>query len=201
MRRIIMSKDTESRKILVLLGSPRKNGNSAILARQIIKGAESEGAEVETVFLHGMNISPCQSCYACQKPDSTGCAIDDDMQQIYRKIIAADALVVASPVYWFTMSAQTKLLLDRCFGIFAYDKGAFAGKQIVVAMSYGDTDPFTSGCVNALRTFQDAFRYVGARIAGMVYGSALEAGEISSNRDLMQNAEELGKKLAGGKSK
>jgi multimeric flavodoxin WrbA len=194
-----MSKDTESRKILVLLGSPRKNGNSAILAGQIINGAESGGAEVETIFLHGMNIAPCQSCYACQKPDSTGCAIDDDMQKIYQKIIAADALVIASPVYWFTMSAQTKLLIDRCFGIFAYDKGAFAGKQIAVAMSYGDTDPFTSGCVNALRTFQDAFRYVGARIAGMVYGSALEAGEITSNRDLMKDAEELGKKLAGGK--
>lgn len=196
-----MSKDTESRKILVLLGSPRKNGNSAILAGQISRGAESEGAEVETIFLHGMNIAPCQSCYTCQKPDSTGCAIDDDMQLIYRKIIAADALVIASPVYWFTMSAQTKLLIDRCFGIFAYDKGAFAGKQVAVAMSYGDTDPFTSGCVNALRTFQDAFRYVGARIAGMVYGSALEAGKITTNKPLMQEAEELGKKLAHGKKK
>jgi multimeric flavodoxin WrbA len=185
-----------SRKILVLLGSPRKKGNSAVLAEQIITGAESVGAEVETVFLHEKEIAPCQSCYACQTRDSEGCAIDDDMQSIFLKLITADTWVIASPVYWFNMSAQTKLFMDRCFALSAYQKNAFAGKRIAIAMSYGDTDPFTSGCINALRTFQDAFRYVGAKIVGMVYGSAMESGEISSNTDLMKNAEELGKKLA-----
>jgi hypothetical protein len=62
-------------------------------------------------------------------------------------------------------------------------------------MSYGDADPFASGCVNALRTFQDAFRYTGAKIVGMVYGSALGAGEIRANESLMKAAGELGKKL------
>jgi multimeric flavodoxin WrbA len=185
-----------SRKILVLLGSPRKKGNSAVLAEQIITGAESVGAEVETVFLHEKEIAPCQSCYACQTRDSEGCAIDDDMQSIFLKLITADTWVIASPVYWCNMSAQTKLFMDRCFALSAYQKNAFAGKRIAIAMSYGDTDPFTSGCINALRTFQDAFRYVGAKIVGMVYGSAMESGEISSNTDLMKNAEELGKKLA-----
>ena len=64
-------------------------------------------------------------------------------------------------------------------------------------MSYGDTDPFNSGCVNALRTFQDAFNYVGAKIIGMVYGSADAPGEIKSNTELMVQTENLGKKLAG----
>ncbi|MCP4667321.1 MAG: flavodoxin family protein, partial [Deltaproteobacteria bacterium] len=154
------------------------------------------GAQVEKVFLHGMEIAPCQSCYACQKRDSKGCAIDDDMQGIFQKLIEHDAWVIASPVYWFNMSAQTKLFMDRCFALPAYKKTAFSGKRIAIAMSYGDTDPFTSGCINALRCFQDAFRYVGARIAGMVYGSAMEAGEIQSNKALLQAAEELGKKLA-----
>ncbi|MBU0653283.1 MAG: flavodoxin family protein, partial [Proteobacteria bacterium] len=71
-----------------------------------------------------------------------------------------------------------------------------AGKRIAIAMSYGDADPFASGCVNALRTFQDAFRYTGAKIVGMVYGSAFGAGEICANESLMKEAEELGKKLA-----
>lgn len=190
-----MAKKKEPTKVLVLLGSPREKGNSAILAEQITKGAESGGAEVETIFLHGVSIAPCQSCYACQKPDSEGCAIDDDMQPIYHKLIQADAWVIASPVYWFNMSAQTKLFLDRCFGLPAYKKDAFAGKRIAIAMSYGDTDPFTSGCVNALRTFQDAFRYVGAKTVGMVYGSANEAGEIKSDRALLQRAHEIGRKL------
>ncbi len=186
----------EPRSVLVLLSSPRKKGNSATLAEHIAKGAESVGANVEEIFLHGMQIGACQSCYTCQKPDSKGCAIDDDMQSIYPKLIKADSWVIASPVYWFTMSAQAKLFLDRCFALPAYDKNAFVGKRIAIAMSYGDTDPFTSGCVNALRTFQDAFRYVGAKIVGIVYGSATEAGEIKSNTELMQQAEELGKKLA-----
>lgn len=190
-----MTKESKPEKVLVLLGSPRKKGNSATLAEQIRKGAESQGAEVETVFLHTQNIAPCQSCYACQKPESEGCAIDDGMQPVYPKLIDSSAWVIATPVYWFTMSAQMKLFMDRCFALPAYSKNAFKGKRIAVAMSYGDTDPFSSGCVNALRTFQDAFRYVGAKIVGMVYGSALDAGEIKSNTELMKSAEELGQKL------
>jgi multimeric flavodoxin WrbA len=186
----------EPRKILVLFSSPRKKGNSAALANQIIKGSASEGANVEAVFLNGMNISPCQACYACQKKDSKGCAIDDDMQSIYPKLVEYDTWVIASPVYWFTMSAQAKLFMDRCFALLAYANNPFAGKRIAIAMSYGDTDPFNSGCVNALRAFQDSFNYVGANIIGMVYGSANEAGEITSNANLMQQAESLGKKLA-----
>ena len=185
----------EVKKVVVLLGSPRKNGNSAILAAQIAKGAKSAGAKVETIYLQGLNIAPCRSCYACQKKKGRGCAIKDDMQILYPKLLAADAWVIASPVYWFTMSAQTKIFMDRCFALLAYGKDAFAGKRIAIAMTYGDADPFGSGCVNALRTFQDAFHYTGATIAGMVYGSAFGAGEIRSNEFLMKEAEELGKKI------
>ena len=69
-------------------------------------------------------------------------------------------------------------------------------KRIAIAMSYGDSDPFNSGCVNALRSFQDAYRCAGAKIVGMVYGSADEPGEIASNAELMTQAKEIGKKLA-----
>lgn len=184
-----------AKKILVLLGSPRKKGNTAVLANQIIAGTESAGATTEKIFLHGKDISPCQACYACQRPDSKGCAIDDEMQPIFNKLVEADGWVIASPVYWFSMSAQTKLFLDRCFALPAYKKDAFSGKRIAVAMSFGDEDAFISGCVNALRTFQDSARYVGANLVGMVYGSADKPGEIRSNLSLMQQAEALGKKL------
>jgi multimeric flavodoxin WrbA len=117
------------------------------------------------------------------------------MQKIYPKLISADAWVIASPVYWFTMSAQTKIFMDRCYALTAYTENPFVGKRIAIAMSYGDVDPFRSGCVNALRTFQDAYRYAGSKIAGIVYGSATEAGEIASNKELMREAEELGKRL------
>ena len=185
----------EVKKVVVLLGSPRKKGNSAILAAQIARGAKAAGAKVETVFLQGLNIAPCRSCYACQKEKSRGCSIDDAMQSVYPKLLAAEAWVIASPVYWFTVSAQMKLFMDRCFALPAYAKNPFAGKRIAIAMSYGDADPFGSGCVNALRTFQDAFNYAGAKIVGMVYGSAYGAGEIRTNEALMKAAGELGKEL------
>jgi len=191
-----MTEKTDSKKILVILGSPRKKGNSTTLAEKIIKGAAAAGAAVEKVYLHGQKIAPCQACYACRKPDRRGCAIDDDMQVIYQKLLDADGWVIASPVYWFTMSAQTKLFMDRCFALFNTHKDALAGKNIAIAMSYADADPFISGCVNALRTFQDAFAYVGANIVGMVYGSADKPGEIKSNQALMAEAEALGRLLA-----
>ena len=185
----------QTKQVLVILGSPRRKGNSSTLAAQISRGAKSAGAGVETVFLQGLKISPCRGCNTCQKHNSKGCAIKDDMQEIYPKLIKADAWVIASPVYWFTMSAQTKIFVDRCYALTAYAENPFAGKRIAIAMSYGDVDPFKSGCVNALRTFQDAYRYAGSRIVGIVYGSAMKAGEIADNEALMREAEELGKRL------
>jgi len=184
-----------AKKVLVLLGSPRRKGNSAILAEQITKGAKSGKAKVETIYLHGKNIAPCKGCMSCQKKGSKGCSIQDDMQEIYLKLIESDAWVIASPVYWFTMSAQTKIFMDRCFALPAYHKDPFRGKRIAIAMTYGDEDPFTSGCVNALRAFQDAYGYTQSPIVGMVYGSAMDAGQIRSNEKVMQEAFDLGKKL------
>ncbi len=184
-----------AKKVLVLLGSPRRKGNSATLAEQITRGAKSGKARVETIYLHGKDITPCKACMGCQKKGSKGCSIRDEMQEIYLKLIEADAWVIASPVYWFTMSAQTKIFMDRCFALPAYHKDPFRGKRIAIAMTYGDEDSFTSGCVNALRTFQDAYGYTESPIVGMVYGSAMDAGRIRSNEKVMQDAFDLGKKL------
>ncbi len=119
------------------------------------------------------------------------------MQDVYSKIADADALIIASPVYWFSMSAQTKIFMDRCIALYNEDneQSRLYGKTIAIAMTYGDKDAFSSGCINALRTFQDAYRFVGADIAGMVYGSAEKPGEIKDNTELMQEALELGKEL------
>ncbi|MGZ3580151.1 MAG: flavodoxin family protein [Syntrophales bacterium] len=193
-----MTNKNHVKRVLILLGSPRKKGNSAILADRIARGARSAGANVETLFIHGMKIAPCCSCYACQKPNSKGCSINDDMQIVYKKLQESDAWVIASPVYWFAVSAQTKLWMDRSFALLPYAKEAFKDKRIAIAMSYGDSDPFKSGCVNALRAFQDAYAYAEASIVGMVYGSAMDAGEIEKNKSLMKEALELGKRLVSG---
>jgi len=153
-------------RVLVLLGSPRKRGNSALLAEKIASGAKKAGAKIETVYLHGLKILPCESCFYCQKPRSKGCSIEDDMQPLFRKMVEADAWVIASPVYWFNMSAQTKLWMDRTLALSAYMKEPFTGKRIAIAMSYGGEDPFDSGCINALRTFQDRLPLRGGQDRG-----------------------------------
>lgn len=192
-----MENGLKANKVLVLLGSPRKTGNSATLVQSLIKGAEEAGAEVETVYLNGHDIKTCQSCYVCQKPDATKCAVDDDMQKIFPKLVEADAWVFATPVYWFSFSAQTKLLMDRLFALGAYTAVPFRDKRIAIVMTYGGNDVFSSGCVNALRTFQDAFTYCRAKMVGMVYGTARTTEDITSNTALMQEAEQLGRRLVG----
>ena len=185
-------------KIVVLLGSPRKKGNSATLAQQVISGAEAEGAQVESFFLHGMNIQPCNACDACLKTTEPDCIVDDDMQMLYPKLRQADAIVLASPIYWFTVSAQAKLFMDRCYAFEGPGRNLLADKRFAYVLTYGDSDPFNSGAVNALRTFQDGMRYIGAEIAGTVYGSASKPGEIARNEALMDKAFRLGQRLAAG---
>jgi multimeric flavodoxin WrbA len=105
--------------------------------------------------------------------------------------------VIASPVYWFTVSAQTKLFMDRLYALAGGSpwRHALEGKKIGIVLTYGDTDPFNSGAVNALRTFQDAFNYIGAEIVGMVYGSADNAGDILNHQNVVADAKLLGEKI------
>ncbi len=184
-----------SNRVLVFLGSPRKRANSTLLADRIAAGAQAAGAQVETFALQGMDIRPCRGCDGCHRPNNRGCVIDDDMQGLYPKLRQADALVVASPIYWFTVSAQTKLLMDRWYALEGPQGSALRGKRIAIALTYGDSDLFTSGAINALRTFQDAFRYVGAEIVGAVYGTASKEGEIAGNQALLERAYRLGQQL------
>jgi multimeric flavodoxin WrbA len=186
------------KKILVVLGSPRKEGNSSILAAQAIKGARETGAQVTVFHLNEMAISPCQACNGCRLDPESDCVVQDDMQTLYPELRDSDALLIASPVYWFAASAQIKLFMDRCYALGTDRYKALKGKKIGIILTYGGDDAFDSGAVNAMRSFQDAFHYIGSEIVGMVHGTAFEAGEVRKNRDLMDRAYELGAKLAEG---
>jgi multimeric flavodoxin WrbA len=184
-----------SKKVLILKGSPRKNGNSSVLADQVALGAQVLGAEVESFRVHEMNIQPCDACDSCQETNGV-CVIGDDMQMLYPKIQQADTLVLASPIYWFTFSAQLKLCIDRWYAFQPIRKEVWSGKNIGIVLTYGDSDPYESGAVNAIYTFQSMFRYLDIEIAGMVYGSASEIGDVEKQPELMQKAYQLGEKLA-----
>jgi multimeric flavodoxin WrbA len=184
-----------NKHILVLKGSPREKGNSAVLADQVAAGARAAGAEVESFILHKMDIRPCDACDVCHETDGV-CIIKDDMQILYPKLRQAEAIVLASPIYWFTISAQLKLCIDRWYALEGSQGNALAGKQIGIVLAYGDTDPYTSGAINAIHTFQDMFRYIQANIAGIVYGTALIEGDAEKQAELMERAYKLGQRLA-----
>jgi multimeric flavodoxin WrbA len=179
--------------VLVFKGSPREKGNSSTLAEQAAAGAKAVGARAESFSLHTMNIHPCDACDVCQE---TGvCVLNDDMQMLYSRMREADAIVIASPVYWFTMSAQTKLFIDRLYGLESAQGNALKGKQFGIILTYGDSDPYTSGAINAIRTYQDMLRYIGATITGIVYGTAMDIGDVLKQPELLENAYKLGQKL------
>ncbi len=184
------------KQILILKSSPRKRANSSLLADQVAAGARDAGAAVESFDLHALDIRPCDACDFCQ--GAAECVINDDMQMLYPKLRAADAIVIASPIYWFTLSGQAKLCIDRWYALQGPDGSALAGKQFGLLLTYGDSDPYTSGAINAIRTFQDMCRYLKAEVAGIIYGSASDAGEIQGQPELLKRAYELGHGLGKG---
>jgi multimeric flavodoxin WrbA len=164
------------------------------LADRVAAGASDAGAQVKSVSLQSMDIRPCDGCDLC-KEKGEFCVIDDDMQSLYPKLIEAHAIVLASPIYWFNCSAQLKLCIDRWYGLWNNQKGAFRGKPIGIVLTYGDTDLYTSGGINAIHTFESMFRFLEAPIIGMVYGSLMDPGDAQKNTGMMQAAYDLGKKL------
>jgi len=182
-------------KVIALMGSPRKNGNCDILTGRVADGIKSMGGEVEICRLHQMNIKPCDGCDICRDDIGTDCIIDDDMQKLYPKLREADALVIASPIYYFSVTAQVKLFMDRCHSLGGPQGYALKGKRIGIVLTYGDPDPFVSGAGNAIGTLRDTYNYIGAEIVGIVHGVAMDPGDISSNSTVMNDAFKLGEKL------
>ncbi|MHA1745949.1 MAG: flavodoxin family protein [Promethearchaeota archaeon] len=187
---------SQSKKVLILLGSPRKKGNTATLAQKCADGAVAAGGEVEQIYLHGLSIKPCSHCNACKgKKSNHQCVIKDDMQTLYLKLQGADAIVLASPVYWFNYSAQLKLVVDRCYTDNFSEGYGMAGKRIGILLAYGDTDLHSSGGINAVRSFEDAFRFIKSEIIGIVHASAYNLGDILKHPKKLDAAFTLGQKL------
>lgn len=101
-----------SKKVLILSSSPRRGGNSDTLCDEFLRGAQEAGHEVEKIFLKDKTIHYCTGCGVCN--EGKPCPQKDDAPEIVRKMVAADVIVLATPVYFYTMSAQMKTLIDRC---------------------------------------------------------------------------------------
>lgn len=184
-----------AKSVLIIKGSPRINGNSVTLANQVFAGAEQAGATVESINIAEMDIRPCDACDVC-KESYAGCIVADDMQSLYPKLIQADVIVLAFPIYFFTINAQMKLFIDRWYALENEQGYLLSGKQLALVFVYGDSDLYTSGGINAIHTFESLSRYIGIEIAGMVYGTADKLGDAENQPELMAKAFRLGEQIA-----
>jgi multimeric flavodoxin WrbA len=185
------------KRMMVVSSSPRKDSNSEILADAVAAAAKKAGADVDKVRLTELKIGFCRGCDACQKSPETPCAQKDDMAGLLQRLRLADAIVLASPIYFFALSGQMKVFLDRTYALGGGgDFSALKGKAAAVVLTYGDADMLTSGALNALGTFRDAFSFLGIRNVGCVQASCSLPGGIRDNARALEEASDLGGKLA-----
>ncbi len=104
-------------KVLGIAGSPRRDGNTDMLLAEVMRGAASQGAEVKTIILNDLKITPCQHCDACLEKGN--CKVQDDMQMVYRELEQADRIVLASPIHFMGVTAQMKAMIDRFQALWA----------------------------------------------------------------------------------
>lgn len=173
-------------KILALIGSPRKGGNTDILVDEILEGAKEGGCEVEKLRLYDIEILPCIDCRGCKKGEHS-CVLKDGMQEIYQKLQDSDLIVFGTPVYWYGPTAKMKLLVDRLRPFIA--SGRLKGKRGILVVP-SEEGP---GCCGPLmEMFRMSFEYLGMEMAGSILASAYERGEVRSHHEEMKRAHDLG---------
>lgn len=176
------------KKVLILSGSPRRGGNSDILCDAFAKGATEVGHEVEKIRVAEKQIGYCRACYACRE---TGvCAIRDDMAELLQKMIDADVLVLASPVYFYSIDAQLKAVIDRTVARWTEVKN----KEFYYIVTAADEEHAAAETTLAcFRGYADCVE--GAREMGVLYGTgAYEKGEINA-LPVTKEAYEMGKRV------
>ena len=182
------------KKVLAVIGSPRKNGNTHVLVSRILEGMSNEGISTETIFLNDLNIKECDGCHVCWK--SERCVKKDDMSNLYNKIIESDAIIFGTPVYWYAPTALMKGFIDR----FVYFNGAKNRKKIknklaVIAIPFEEENEETAAPVVSF--FEKSFDFLGVKLIGkiIVRGVTLR-GEVKDKKEYMEEAYELGRKTA-----
>lgn len=187
-------------KALVILGSPRKEGNTEILAGQVVAGMKEAGAEVELIRLADYRISPCIACGGCEK---TGrCVVQDDMQELYPRIDSADRLVLVSPIYFYGVTAQLKAFIDRCqaqwsrkYLLRQRQQGRVPRIGYLVSAAATKGDKIFDGAVLTAQYGLDAmdFKYGGALLVKGVD----RKGAIGDMPEELERARQFGRKIAG----
>ena len=186
-------------KVIGIAGSPRRGGNTDLLLAEVMKGAASKGAEVKTIILNNLKITPCQHCDACLETGK--CKVKDDMQKIYNELEQADRIVLASPIQFMTVTAQMKAMIDRC-------QALWVRKYQLKVPPLGDRRERKGFFISvggrkianlfepALVTIKTLFRTLDVTYAGeLVFPGIDEKGAITKHPDALRQAFLAGQKL------
>ena len=186
-------------KVLGIMGSPRVGGNSDILLDEALTGAKETGAEVEKIILDKKKIAGCKDCKKCNETGT--CVIKDDMLQIHKKILDADAIIHSVPVYFWSMTSQMKAYLDRCCAFFdaqwRWQKNYYPkmkGKRIGLITVCGDQNVHTADPI--VHSFKSTAEMTNLIWLGAVMTSAADKGDIIKDKTAKRQAWELGRKAA-----
>jgi multimeric flavodoxin WrbA len=174
-------------KILAISGSPREQGNTEILLNEALKGASQAGADVELFSVAGKTIGPCEACMTCRETGK--CRIDDDMQDLYEKMLEADGIIFGTPIYLYAMTAQTKAMMDRSFAL-NHDQTSLANKVggvVVVAASLGLLD--------AMKDIYFYFVSMQMLPANYVAAYGNYKGEVKELSNCLEATRQLGKQM------
>ena len=187
-------------RVLGIAGSPRRGGNTDILLAEVMKGAASRGAEVKTIVLSRLKIAPCQHCDGCLE---TGrCKVKDDMQMVYDELVMADRIVLASPVHFMGVTAQTKAMIDRCQALwvrkYKLELPPLGDRQVErkgLFISVGGTKQ-ANLFEPALATVKSLFKVLDIAYAGeLLFPGVDEKGAIAKNPEALRQAFLAGQKL------
>ncbi|MBP1552668.1 MAG: flavodoxin family protein [Oscillospiraceae bacterium] len=172
-----------SKKIVILNGSPRKNGNTAALTEAFTKGAQNSGNTVTEFFLDNMNIHGCKGCFGGGKNTDSPCVQKDDMDKIYAVYRQADIVVLASPLYYWGISGQLKCAFDRLFAVAECDANYKNPEKECVLVMAAEGDGFEE----TLHWYDNLEKHIGWKSIGKILCSGVMAvGDIKGNEKLTE---------------
>lgn len=187
-------------RLLGIYGSPRRKGNTSLLLKRAIQGAIEAGAEVEEVVLRDLKMSPCLEIYGCKQ---TGrCVIKDDFQEIYDQLLSCHGLILASPVFFYAVSAHTKILMDRCQSLWAKrywvekaPTGKHKARRKGIFISVGATKgkKLFDGALLSIRYFFDALDVELWR--SLLYRGLDFEGDVLQHPEYLEESYRAGKEL------
>jgi len=176
-------------KVLGLVGSPRKGGNTDLLVSAVLYGAGASNHEIEKLFLYDLEISPCIDCRGCKKR-ACQCVLKDGMKQLYQKLEDADVLIFGTPLYWYGPTAKMKLFIDRLRPYIASKKLKDKKALLVVPSEEG-----AKACHNLVRMFELSLKYLEVALVGKLLVKASEKAEVKNQPRILDKAFNLGKAL------